>query len=588
MNGFSRALRRLAPSLLACIALLAASRAPAWPALGGTGVVVCDAPGLPNLAGSAPDGHGGVFIGWTDARTGQPRVFAQHVDGAGTPLWTADGIQLNSSTVFEPPRLVSDGADGVIIVWRDFRADTAGNVYAQHLSSNGIKLWGSSDVAVAAGPLHETYPSVSSDGVGGAFVAWSDDRTGTSDVRVQRLTAQGGLDWGPDGVPLSAPWTGNFPIFSQVCSDAAGGALVGFSALVSGHNNAYVQRVSPAGVPQWTPGGVQASTSTLGTSCADLAADGTGGALVALRDNRSQNSWQQAFAQRIAANGSLLWAQDGVPLSGSTDPVEEQNVVADGAGGGFFEWRSYLNDGSGTSLLLVQRVSAAGAPQWNASTQWVASANDGGNGWLHSRLLADGTGGAVLGWNALGTQGGFDISAQRLAADGTRLWSAGPCVLASPANTAWQLGLVPDGTGGAVASWVNYLGSGIPYTVAAERVMGTGTLDVSPTVPTPRGVRCDPSPARAGEAITLRFRMWEPGEASVGVFDVSGRLVRSLSLAIWIGPGGAAGLHPHAFEQALVWDGRDSQGRRVPPALYLVRVRTSGSGEASGRVVVVQ
>ena len=247
MNESSRLLRRLSPALLACVALLVPSRAPAWPALGGPGVVVCDAPGNPNLVGSAPDGHGGVFVGWTDSRTGQPRVFAQHVDGAGTPLWIADGIQVNSSAVFEPPRLVSDGADGVIIVWRDFRADTAGNVYAQHLSSTGTKLWGSSDVAVAAGPLHETYPSVSPDGAGGAFVAWSDDRTGTSDVRVQRLTAQGDLDWGPDGVPMSASWTGNYSIFSQVCSDAADGALVGFTALVAGHYSAYVQRVSPAG-----------------------------------------------------------------------------------------------------------------------------------------------------------------------------------------------------------------------------------------------------------------------------------------------------------------------------------------------------
>ena len=581
-------LRRLSPPLLACVALLVPSRAAAWPALGGPGVIVCDAPGNPSQAVSAPDGNGGVFVGWIDSRTGQPRVFAQHVDGVGTPLWNADGIQVNSSAVHEPPRLVSDGVDGVIIVWRDFRADTAGNVYAQHLSSTGTKLWGSSDVAVAAGPLHETYPSVSPDGAGGAFVAWSDDRTGTSDVRVQRLSAQGSLDWGPDGVAMSASWTGNYSIFSQVCSDAAGGALVGFTALLSGHYSAYVQRVSPAGVPQWTAGGVQASTSTLGTNCADLAADGTGGALVALRDNRSQNTWQQAFAQRIAADGSLAWAQDGVSLSGSAYPVEEQNVVADGAGGGFFEWRSYLNDGSGESLLLVQRVSAAGAPQWSAFTQAVATPNDGGNGWLRSRLLADGAGGVVIGWNALGTSGGFDISAQRLAADGTRLWSSGSCVMSSLANRAWQLGLVPDGTGGAVASWVNYLGDAIPHTVAAQRVMGTGTLDVPRVGRSLHGIRCAPSPARAGEAITLRFAMGEPGTASVGVFDVSGRLVRSLALAIGIGPGDAARAGPFVREQALVWDGLDDQGRRVPPALYLVRVQATGSGEASGRAVVVQ
>ena len=117
--------------------------------------------------------------------------------------------------------------------------------------------------------------------------------------------------------------------------------------------------------------------------------------------------------------------------------------------------------------------------------------------------------------------------------------------------------------------------------------MGTGTLDVR-IGRSVHGIRCAPSPARSGEAITLRFAMSEPGMASVGVFDVSGRLVRSLALEIGIGPGDAARVGPSVREQALVWDGLDDRGRRVPPALYLVRVQATGSGEASGRAVVVQ
>jgi len=140
----------------------------------------------------------------------------------------------------------------------------------------------------------------------------------------------------------------------------------------------------------------------------------------------------------------------------------------------------------------------------------------------------------------------------------------------------WQLGLVPDGTGGVVASWVDTENFTAPFTVAAERVFGTGTLDAPFPLPAPHGVRCSPSPARAGETVTLRFVLAQQGHASVRLLDVSGRLVRTLSL-----PFASAG------EQGIPWDALDESGRRVRPGLYLVRVDGPGT-QSSGRAVVAE
>jgi hypothetical protein len=406
-------------------------------------------------------------------------------------------------------------------------------------------------------------------------VAWSDDRTGLSDIRVQRVNASGVLDWGVDGVAMGVVSLSNNPLAALLSSDGAGGALVGFSVLVSPSQNVFIQRLSPAGALLWPSAGIQVSSSTLGVAGAGLAPDGTGGALVALWDNRSQNSWQQAYAQRITADGSVAWIADGVPLSGGAHPVYEQSAVADGTGGGFFSWRSYDNDGTGGNHLNVQRISAPGAPQWSGAVQLVATPVDG-NGWIHPQMVSDGAGGVVLGWNAQRTPGGYDVSAQRLAADGTRYWSPEPRVLASLPHIVWQLGLVPDGTGGVVASWVDTENFAGPFTVAAERVFGTGTLDVPLAVPALHGVRCSPSPARAGDAITLRFVLAQQGHASVRVLDVSGRLVRTLAL-----PSASPG------EQAISWDTLDQSGRRVRPGLYLVRVDGPGT-QTNGRAVVVE
>ena len=54
----------------------------------------------------------------------------------------------------------------------------------------------------------------------------------------------------------------------------------------------------------------------------------------------------------------------------------------------------------------------------------------------------------------------------------------------------------------------------------------------------------------------------------IGFYNLAGRPVRRLGL-----PGQRAGMNE------AEWDGRDEQGRRVPPGLYLCRVTaTTGRG----------
>jgi hypothetical protein len=95
-----------------------------------------------------------------------------------------------------------------------------------------------------------------------------------------------------------------------------------------------------------------------------------------------------------------------------------------------------------------------------------------------------------------------------------------------------------------------------------------------------RGLRITPNPARG--VVEIRIERDETGgsdgsaAAQVRIFDAAGRLVREFDAS---GSGGGATL--------ITWDGRDGEGRPVPPGLYYVR-----SGRTSGRagtgVVVVR
>jgi len=80
-----------------------------------------------------------------------------------------------------------------------------------------------------------------------------------------------------------------------------------------------------------------------------------------------------------------------------------------------------------------------------------------------------------------------------------------------------------------------------------------------------------PNPFR-GET-TLRFGTARTGPVRIAIHDAAGRLVRTL----------AAGLRT-AGDAAVVWDGRDGDGRRVAGGVYFARLEAPGRSEA-GRIV---
>jgi hypothetical protein len=82
-----------------------------------------------------------------------------------------------------------------------------------------------------------------------------------------------------------------------------------------------------------------------------------------------------------------------------------------------------------------------------------------------------------------------------------------------------------------------------------------------------------PNPFTAATA--LAFNLEREAEAQLQVYDLAGRLVRTV-LARRLG----AGRHQ------VMWDGRDDEGRRAAHGIYFVRLR-AGAMEARRKVVLV-
>jgi hypothetical protein len=83
-----------------------------------------------------------------------------------------------------------------------------------------------------------------------------------------------------------------------------------------------------------------------------------------------------------------------------------------------------------------------------------------------------------------------------------------------------------------------------------------------------------PNPSH-GEA-TIRLSLPSTAEVSLSIYDVSGRLVRTLS----------DGPMP-AGERDIVWNGRDDAGREVAAGLYFVRVETENHTE-TGKLALLR
>ena len=97
------------------------------------------------------------------------------------------------------PTVASDGAGGAIVAWYDSRSGNA-DIYAQRISAAGAVEWTPDGVALCTAPDIQQFPTLASDGANGAIVAWEDYRSGTSDVYAQRVQANGELGGGAVGV----------------------------------------------------------------------------------------------------------------------------------------------------------------------------------------------------------------------------------------------------------------------------------------------------------------------------------------------------------------------------------------------------
>jgi hypothetical protein len=437
--------RRLLGTSAVFLAIIQAGVAEAaWPSDPNINVPLCIAANGQFNPTITSDGVGGVIVTWFDTRSGTADIYAQRVNAAGAPQWTANGVALCTAASYQyNPQIVSDGSGGAIVTWYDYR-DGSGtaDIYAQRVNAAGTPQWTADGVALCTATYDQYNPTIVSDGSGGAIVTWQDIRSGTSfDTYAQRVNAAGAPQWTAGGVALCT--AANHQYTPAVVSDGAGGAIVAWQDGRSGTSyDIYAQRLNAAGVPQWTADGVALCTAPGDQQVPTITTDGVGGAIVTWSDFH-------IFASRVDAAGVPQWTANGVALCTAGGGQGNPTIVSDGVGGAIVTWHDYRGGFSNTDIY-AQRVNSAGAPQWADGGVALCSA---ANKQLSPAIISDGASGAIVTWYDLRGGSTNDIYAQRVTAAGVPQWGAGGTAICTAVRDQLNPAIASNGAGGAIVTW---------------------------------------------------------------------------------------------------------------------------------------
>ena len=566
---------------LACIALgtclVAPSRVYAqWTADPAVNTPVAIGPGRQYSPGGIPDGAGGAFIAWNDDRnsatTGND-LWVQHLSSDGVRLWGASGVSVASIPGNQLlSSLLPTGDGGVLVAWNT--DETFPPPRVQRLDANGAPLWGATGVAVTAMAGQHINARLLAASSGDAFVTWS---TSQNTVMAQRLSADGQRLWGDDGVVVC---TSLIPQGQSMVPDGTGGMIVGWLDWRNpSYGNVYAQRVDASGATQWATNGVPVVAGAYEQALLHCVEDATGGMLLVWQDDRSTR-WH-VYAQRLGPDGAELWSPSGVAASTNTALQNSPGIVSAGAGGALAAW---TDSRSGHDAIFVQCWNASGARVWGDAGVPAGSISSAG---MLESPVSDGHGGIIVGWaEARGID--VDIFAQRVRTAGQpsfhypeKLWGANGVVVSSASGQQYLGGTVTDGVSpdvsGAIFFWQDLrsdAGDIYAQHVQPSGILGPRLVSVETQSAPPRFALALAGPQPCRTEAALRLDLPADGNLDLVVLDLQGRRVRSLMRGAI-----PTGTHP------VRWDLRDENGSRVASGVYFASAQWRD--ERAGQRIVV-
>jgi hypothetical protein len=322
-----------------------------------------------------PDGAGSIIFSWAEAQEGTNNYeiyynpfntpFTNHWGDKGMPLRTTPSSSYNNKTI-------PNGSGGAVFSWQETRGAEDYGIYAMHqhkvtaCSDCHVPISGGStpllviikDVRVCQVPA-EDYSLVSANGgTEDLIITWSyADSSNINKVYAQRVDNAGNPKWTPaTGVAVG---TGGAREKPQIIPNVSGGAFITWQQRRSATGfDIFAQRIGPNGEIPWGSAGVEICSASGNQVNPKTVPDGSGGMILTWIDNRRPDEHYEIYAQRVNAEGKVLWNPNGVfcgiLYQGANFPVDmDFQQVAGGDAGVYIIWQN-------NNVIFAQRVDKNG------------------------------------------------------------------------------------------------------------------------------------------------------------------------------------------------------------------------------------
>ena len=512
------------------------------PLFGGRGLDICTADGDKESPSIAQAGNDEYIVAWQDARGIDTDIYAQKVSSGGVLLWDEAGLPVSAEAgTQEAPVTLADGEGGVIVVWIDSRG-AGKDIYAQRIDGDGTPLWTSGGIPLCAAVGDQGGLKIVTDGAGGVIAVWQDGRGADLDIYAQRVSANGSILWSTDGSPVCAV-TADQSLPTAV-PDGSGGVIAAWSDLRGAGADIMAQRLDATGTELWHAGGIPLCTSPGDQTIPYTAVDGAGGAIVTWQDERGESP--DIHAQRISASGGIIWDENGVVVCNAPGEQLSPKIAPDGVGGAFMPWEDIR---SGETDIYVQRLTGSGRPAEPPISNYSATLGDDG---------------ITVKWTV-----SSDAELLRYS-----IWRA------EGSSEDYQTIMVSiEQRNNSFSFTDETFRNGIAYTYRIEYRSGNRSYLLFTTkpvhVPPEKHPQVQSHPNPFNPSTTISYELPARSHVRLDIYDAAGRRIARLVDAV----------HEEG-QYRIVWNGRDSNGLQVASGIYFSRLSARGSTVTTKMVLV--
>ncbi|MBS7787990.1 T9SS type A sorting domain-containing protein [Flavobacterium sp. CYK-55] len=396
------------------------------------------------------------------------KLYAQKLDVNGYRLW-GDGVLIydfDNSNDFDVYSCVvtSDGSGGAVVAWTDKR-NANWDVFMQKIDLNGNLVWSSAGIQISNSMDDDRDIELIKNTNNEYIITWNN--LGNYKNYVQKVNSNGSIMWTSGGNVLS---NSIFQGGARIVDDNQGGIIATWIDYRNLSNfNLYAQRMNSNGLIIWDINDVLIRNVTTNPENVVLSADQDSGAFITWVDNRNGNDFN-IYAQRINQNGLVQWAENGIPVCSSIGDVYAVQSVVDSQNNLLVLWEDERNGTEGD--VYLQKINPQGNIQWPVDGIGVAT---GSSGQLIPRIVHSMQNGFLVAWED-DRAGNGDIYIQRVNSDGSFAWQNNGIALSTATSNQASISLVSNNIGGGIAFFSTTTNS---VNIFAQNICANGQLGLN-------------------------------------------------------------------------------------------------------------